>query len=327
MHEKWPSNGTRFPYHSGGRLVMTEFDAVTGAFSYTGSYIARRLVAEGRRVRTLTGHPTRPHEFAPGRVEAVPHNFENPAALMRSLEGATTLYNTYWVRFPRGGDSFERAIANTRIMLRAAEQAGVRRFVHISVTNPTEDSPLPYYHGKALVEKAIAESKLSYAIIRPTVIFGIEDILINNMAWLIRHWRVFAVPGSGEYRLQPVFAEEVAEIAITAAARDENLVLDAAGPDTFTFNELVGVIARALGQHVRLLHMSPSAVLFLLRLMGIAVRDVILTHEEIAGLMAGLLVSNQPPWGRVRIADWLKENAARVGAGYASELDRHFRGR
>jgi uncharacterized protein YbjT (DUF2867 family) len=305
---------------------MSELDVVTGAFSYTGSYIARRLVAAGRRVRTLTGHPARPHPLS-GQVETVPYNFESPAALTRSMEGATALYNTYWVRFPRGGDSFEKAIANTRTLIRAAEDAGIRKFVHISVTNPSEDSPLPYYRGKALLERAIAESKLNYAIIRPTLVFGAEDILVNNMAWLIRHWRVLAVPGSGEYRLQPVFAEEVAKITVNAAAREENQVLDAAGPDTYTFNELVLLIARALGRRVRLLHLSPGLTLALIRLMGLAVRDVILTRQEIAGLMANLLVSNHPPLGRARIADWLKENAGRVGKSYASELDRHFRGR
>lgn len=305
---------------------MSDLDVVTGAFSYTGSYIARRLAAQGRRVRTLTGHATRPHPLGK-QVEAVPYNFENPVALARSLEGATALYNTYWVRFPRGGDSFEKAIANTRTMIQAAEKAGVRKFIHISVTNPTEDSPLPYYRGKASVEKALTESNLSYIIIRPTVVFGVEDILINNMAWLIRRWPVFAVPESGEYRLQPVFAEEVAEIAMAAAAHDENLILDAAGPDTFTFNELVELIAQALGRRVRLLHLSPGITLALIRLMGLAVRDVILTRQEMAGLMANLLVSNQPPAGRVRIADWLKDNAGRVGTRYASELDRHFRAR
>jgi uncharacterized protein YbjT (DUF2867 family) len=304
---------------------MSEFNVVTGAFSYTGKYIAHRLVAQGRRVRTLTGHPARPHDFAPRQVEAVPYNFENPAALERSLEGASTLYNTYWVRFPHGQDSFEKAVSNTCALIRAAETAGVRKFVHLSVTNPSEDSPLAYYRGKASLEKALAESKLSFAIVRPTVVFGAEDILINNMAWLIRRFPAFAVPGSGEYRLQPIFVEDVAEIAVNAAARDENLVLDAAGPDSFTFNELVALIAQILRRRVRLLHTRPSVTLMLIRLLGLAVRDVILTREEIAGLTAGLLVSDQPPFGRVRIADWMKENAGSLGASYASELNRHFR--
>ena len=300
---------------------------ITGAFSYTGKYIARRLVAAGRPVRQLTGHPARPHEFPPAQVEAVLYNFQNPAALERSLEGADILYNTYWVRFEHGGDSFEKAIANTRALIRAAEAAGVRRFVHLSVTNPSLDSPLPYYRGKALLERAIAESKLSYAIVRPTVVFGVEDILINNMAWVIRHWPVFAVPGSGEYLLQPVFAEDVAEIATSAGAHDKSEILDAAGPDTFTFNELVELIAQALGRRVRLLHLSPGQTLALIRMLGLAVRDVILTREEIAGLMANLLVSHEPPRGRARLVDWMEENSTRLGAGYASELDRHFRGR
>ena len=306
---------------------MGELDVVTGAFSYTGKYIARRLVAAGRRVRTLTGHPARPHEFPPAQVEAVLYNFQHPAALQRSLEGADTLYNTYWVRFEHGGDSFEKAIANTRALIRAAEAAGVRRLVHLSVTNPSPDSPLPYYRGKALLERAIAESKLSYAIVRPTVVFGVEDILINNMAWVIRHWPVFAVPGSGEYLLQPVFAEDVAEIATSAGAHDKSEILDAAGPDTFTFNELVELIAQALGRRVRLLHLSPGQTLALIRMLGLAVRDVIVTREEIAGLMANLLVSHEPPRGRARLVDWMEENSTRLGAGYASELDRHFRGR
>ena len=306
---------------------MGELDVVTGAFSYTGKYIARRLVAAGRRVRTLTGHPARPHEFPPAQVEAVLYNFQNPAALERSLEGAHTLYNTYWVRFEHGGDSFEKAVANTRKLIRAAEAAGVRRFVHLSVTNPSLDSSLPYYRGKALLERAIAESKLSYAIVRPTVVFGVEDILINNMAWVIRHWPVFAVPGSGEYLLQPVFAEDVAEIATSAGAHDESEILDAAGPDTSTFNELVELIAQALGRRVRLLHLPPGLTLTLIRMLGLAVRDVILTREEIAGLMANLLVSHEPPRGRARLVDWMEENSTRLGAGYASELDRHFRGR
>jgi hypothetical protein len=87
------------------------------------------------------------------------------------------------------------------------------------------------------------------------------------------------------------------------------------------------LIACALGRRVRLLHLPPGLTLTLIRMLGLTVRDVILTREEIAGLMANLLLSHEPPRGRVRLADWMKENAARLGASYASELDRHFRGR
>ena len=280
---------------------MIELDVVTGAFSYTGKYIARRLLAAGRKVRTLTGHPARPHPFG-NQVETAPCNFENLDELRRSLEGTTTLYNTYWVRFAHAGLSFEKAVANTQALIRAAEQAGVRKFVHISVTNPSEDSPLPYYRGKALTEKAVAQSKLSYAIVRPTLVFGVEDILINNMAWLLRRFPVFAIPGSGDYRLQPVFAEDVAVIAVNAAAQKQNAILDAAGPDIYTFDELVRLIAKALRRRIRVVQVSPSVALLLIRLVGHAVRDVILTREEIAGLMANLLISAEPSAGRTRLS-------------------------
>ena len=164
-------------------------------------------------MKTLTGHPNRANPFG-DQVRAEPFHFDNPTELIRSLPGATTLCNTYWVRFSYGATTFDRAVENTCKLVRAAEDAGIRRMVHISIANASEDSPLSYFRAKALVEKAIMQSKLSYAIIRPTVIFGDADILINNMAWLLRRAPVFAVPGTGDYRLQPVFVEDVAENAV-----------------------------------------------------------------------------------------------------------------
>jgi len=302
---------------------MTDFDVVTGAFGYTGKHIAQRLLAIGRRVRTLTGHPERANPF--GRaVETFPFNFENPSELAKSLEGAATLFNTYWVRFPHGKVSYETAVENTRTLVRAAEGAGVRRMVHISITNPCQESPLPYFKGKAMVEEIIVQSTLSHAIIRPTVIFGPEDILINNISWLVSRFPVFAIPGSGEYKLQPVFVEDVAEIAVTAGGEDRHMVIDAVGPEVYTFNELLALIARVLGRRPRIIHVSPGVTLSYTRLLSYAVRDVLLTREKIAGLMANLLVSSSPPTGRTRLSMWLERNAGTIGAKYASELARHF---
>lgn len=152
-------------------------DVVTGAFSFTGRAIAEELLRRGRPVRTLTRR-THPRDPLAARIESAPLVFDDPAP----LAGADTLYNTYWIRFPRGGATFEQAVEHTRALLRAAREAGVRRVVHISVTNPSEGSPLPYFHGKALCERAVAESGLSYAIVRPTLVFGAGDILLNNIA-------------------------------------------------------------------------------------------------------------------------------------------------
>ncbi|MBI2305115.1 MAG: NAD(P)H-binding protein [Chloroflexi bacterium] len=301
-----------------------ELNVVTGAFSYTGKYIARRLLALGKRVRTLTGRPQSESPFG-DQVMAYPFNFRRPEALRESLRGVTTLYNTYWIRFPWRDVTFDKAVANTRVLIKAAEEAGVRRLVHISITNATEDSPLPYFRGKALVEKAIRASSLSYAIVRPTVVFGTEDILINNIAWFLRKFPAFSIPGSGEYRLQPIFVDDVAKIAVDAGQQEGRLEGDAAGPDTYTFDELVRLIAEKIHSRARIVHLPPGLALFLSQQLGHFLGDVVLTKEEVAGLMSGLLVSGGPPTAKTRLPDWLEQNAGTVGTQYISELRRHYR--
>jgi NADH dehydrogenase len=305
-------------------METPKLNVVTGAFGYTGKYITRRLLSRGEHVKTLTGHPNRPNPFGE-QVRVVPFNFDHPSELTRSLEGATTLYNTYWVRFPHGGVTFEKAVENTKTLIRAAEEAGLRRIVHVSITNASPESPLPYFRGKGLLEEAIMASGLSYAIIRPTVIFGAEDILINNIAWLLRRFPLFAVPGTGDYRLQPIFVEDVAEIVVSAGHQTDNMLIDAVGPEIYTFDELVRLIAGKVGSRARIVHLPPGLALFLARLVGYVVKDVVLTQDEVEGLMAGLLVSEGPPTGQTRLSEWLTQNAGRVGAQYASELNRHYR--
>ena len=304
--------------------MLPGLDVVTGAFGYTGRYIAAELLAKGRRVRTLISHPHRPDPFD-GRVEVAPLNFGQPDALEASLQGAETCYNTYWVRFPRGELTYEKAVENSKVLISAAARAGVRKFVHVSVTNPSQDSPLPYFRGKALVETALRKSRLPYAIIRPTLVFGVGDILINNMAWCLRRFPVFAIPGDGSYRLRPVAAEDVARLAVHAAAQRENLILDAQGPDAFTFDELVWLIAQLVRSRARIVHVAPNLALFLCRLLGMLVRDVVLTRQEIDGLMKSLLISTAPITGTIRLSDWLEENKDQVGRYYAGELARHYR--
>ena len=189
---------------SDGRLNI-----VTGAFGFTGSYITRRLMAMGESVRTLTAHPGR-HNESGDVVQVLPYNFDNPGQLAESMKGASVLYNTYWIRFAHGNQTFEQAAENSKTLIGAAEDAGIERIVHVSITNPSHDSALPYFKGKAEVEDAIKASKLSYAILRPAVIFGDQGILINNIAWFLRRLPVFAVPGSGEYELQPIFVDDLA---------------------------------------------------------------------------------------------------------------------
>ena len=305
-------------------MTATPLHVVTGAFGYTGRFIARRLLQAGKRVRTLTGNPARPNPFG-DRLSVAAFDFDHPDALARSLEGAAVLYNTYWVRFPRGRVTFETAVANTRTLIRACERAGVPRIVHLSVTNAAADSPLPYYRGKGVLEQAITGSTLSYAILRPALVFGPGDILVNNIAWFLRRLPLFPLMGAGGYRLQAVFVEDLAEIALQAGERRDNSVVDLVSPEIYTFDAFVRLIAAKIGSRARIVHWPPRLVGGILGAAGLVVGDVVLTRDEMAGLMAELLVSSSPPLGRTRFADWLDRSAAALGRMYASELDRHFR--
>ncbi len=305
-------------------MISHEVNVITGAFSYTGKYITQRLLAQGKEVRTLTGHPNNPNPFGE-QVQVHPFNFDQPHKLVESLQGVTTLYNTYWVRFPHGSITFERAVENTKLLFKAAKEAGVRRIVHVSITNPAETSPLPYFKGKAILEQGLINSGLSYAIIRPTVIFGTEDILINNIAWVVRRFPIFPLFGSGQYRLQPIYVEDMADLVVQAGQQSDSLITEAVGPDVFSFEELVRLIASKLQRKVLIMHVNPTLAFYLAKLIEPLVGDVLITRQEVEGLMANLLISQQPPTGHTHLATWLEQHADQVGKHYASELHRHYR--
>ena len=296
---------------------------VTGALSYTGKYATRLLLDRGYIVRTLTYHPERPNPFG-DRVQVFPYNFDHPERLTQTLHGASTLINTYWVRFPRGTSTFETAVQNTRKLIRAAMSAGVRRVVHVSIANPSLESPLGYYKGKVHLEQAVVESGLAYTILRPTVIFGLEDILINNIAWFVRHFPVFAIPGDGHYRIRPIYVEDIARLVADAVEQKSNAALDAVGPETYTFEELVVQIAAQLGRRIRLVHAPMSIAYVATRLAGWFVGDVVLTWEEYKGLMGGLLAPDGPSSGQTCLSQWLAANREHIGRRYASEVARHY---
>jgi len=301
-------------------------NVVTGSFGYIGRYITRGLLDAGEQVRTITTHPAKPNPFG-ASVEAFPYNFDHPSELEASLRGASTLYNTYWIRFEHGGATFQQAVENTRTLFECARSAGVQRVVHISVTNASLESDLPYYRGKALQEQALIDSGLSYAIIRPTLVYGNEDILVNNMAWLVRRFPVFPIFGSGDYRLQPVYVGDLAAIAVHAAQDSRPVLVDALGPETFTFEQFIRLLVSRVRPGVKLVHLPSALGIALGQAIGGVVKDVILTRAELQGLMEDLLTSPQPPNGSTRFTDWLEANQGTLGLSYASELDRHFRWR
>lgn len=294
---------------------------VTGAFGYSGKYIARRLLAKGHRVQTLTNSVNRENPFD-GQVVAHSFNFDQPDKLVESLRGVDVLYNTYWVRFNHRLFTHADAVQNTLTLFDAAQRAGVRRVVHVSITNPSADYGLEYFTGKAQLEAALQDSGLSYAILRPAVLFGKEDVLINNIAWTLRRLPVFGVFGDGNYGIQPIYVDDLAQLAVEYGERDDNATINAVGPETFTFRTLVAEIGRIIGKERPIISLPPRLTYLATQVVGQFVGDVFLTWEEVQGLMRGTLAVATPPTAPTRLTDWAQEHASSLGSTYSSELAR-----
>ena len=300
---------------------MTELHAVTGAFGYSGKYITQRLLAAGHDVITLTNSVNRANPFG-NKVQASSFHFDDWQQMAETLRGVRVLYNTYWVRFNHKMFRHETAVNNTLALFKAAQAAGVERIVHVSITNPSLDSPLEYFRGKAQLEQALMNSGLSYAILRPTVLFGKEDILINNIAWMLRTFPIFGVFGDGQYKLQPIYVDDLAQLAVEQGARRENGIINAIGPETFTYKEMVKMIGEIIGQKRPIVPLPPALGYAAGWVVSRFVDDVLITREEIAGLMAGLLCVDTPPTGNTRLTDWARRHMGSLGKQYTSELGR-----
>ena len=300
---------------------MKTTHAVTGAFGYSGRYIAQRLLDNGHKVITLTNSLQRANPFG-ARVQPFPFNFDQPDALIETLMEVSVLYNTYRMRFNHRKFTHAEAVRNTQTLFHAAKVAGVKRIVHISITNPSEESPLEYFSGKAKLEKALNETGISYAILRPAVLFGKEDILINNIAWVLRRLPIFGVFGTGQYRLQPIYVDDLAELAVHYGETNDNVIIDAIGPETFTYKDLVQEIGRIIGKRRPVISVAPIVGYCAGWIIGKLVDDVMITREEISGLMADLLYADSSPAGKTKLTDWAKAHADSLGIRYTSELAR-----
>jgi len=292
---------------------------ITGAFSYTGAAVARELLARGHTVHTLTNRQPPP---GAERITHAPLAFD-AEALARELSGADAFVNTFWVRLPYRGQTFETAVAQSRQLIQAAARAGTR-FVHVSVSNASSGRNLGYYRGKAEVEDALRASGLRHAIVRPTLVVGPADVLTNNIAWFLRRFPVFPMPGGGRYRLQPLTLADAGRIIADCVEAEGDLEIDAAGPETFTFAEYVRLVRDACGVRRKILSVPEGLALAGLRLVEPLLRDIVLTREELMGLAQELLLSHQPPRGRESVTDWVMKNGASLGRRYVNDLSRHF---
>ncbi len=299
---------------------------VTGAFSFSGSYIAKEMLQTSTRIRTLTGH-FRDVPYS-DRVDVYPYNFGNHEALVESLDGVENFVNTYWIRFPRGSMTWERAVENSRLLFDACRDAGVRRIIHLSVTNPSLDSPYPYFRGKAQVEEHLRNSGVRYSILRPALIFEIEDILLNNIAYLLRRSPIFGIFGTGRFKVQPISQRDLAKVVVSEFKRKENITMDTIGPETYTFMNILKMLNRATSSRTLLL---PFPGIFrwipfmMSKFFGLLLRDVLLTRYEMDALRDNLLLTNSEPVGETSFREWIEENGDLLGRSYAHELNRHYK--
>jgi NADH dehydrogenase len=293
---------------------------VTGAFSFTGAAVARELRRRGWTIHTLTHR--RPPPDA-GDVTAAPLRFEFEH-LVRELRAADAFVNTYWIRLPRHGRSFDTAVADSRMLVEAARQAKVGRFVQVSVSNADRESRLGYYRGKGLVDEAVRAAGLPHGIVRPTLIVGPSDVLTGNIAWFLRRFPVFPVPGGGRYRLQPVTLDDMGRITADVVEARDDVDVDAAGPETMTFRNYVERVARACGLRRWTVGLPSWLCLAGLRLVDFVTGDVVLTRDELAGLAEEKLVSRKAPLGTESITEWLVAHGPGLGRRYTNDVERHF---
>ncbi|WLE98077.1 MAG: NmrA family NAD(P)-binding protein [Candidatus Electrothrix communis] len=303
--------------------MKKEIHAVTGAFGYSGKSIARRLLHDGHEVITLTNSLKRKNPFG-DQIKAHPFHFDEPEKLTESLRGVSVLYNNYWVRFNHRTFTFAEAVRNTETMFRAAKEAGVQRIVHVSITNPSANSPLEYFSGKDRLEQALMDSGIPCSILRPGVLFGKEDILINNIAWAVRHIPLAIVFGDGEYKLQPIHVDDLAALAVQQGKETGNSIINAIGPETFTYRELLTTVAEIIGKRRPVVSVPPAIGHLTGWIAGKFLNDVLITRDEIKGLMDNLLYVNSPPTGKTKLTDWAKENADSLGRKYSNELTRRL---
>ncbi|HBL16787.1 MAG TPA: epimerase [Elusimicrobia bacterium] len=298
----------------GGRIV------VTGGFSYIGSAVAAECLRRGFSVHTLTNR--RPPDGT--RLTRSELRFD-PEYLAKELAGATAFINTYWIRFPWAGLGFPAAVRNSAMLIDASARARVGRIVHVSVSNAPGADDLDYYAGKAAVERLVRNAGIAYAIVKPTLVVGPADVLTNNIAWLLRRFPVFLLPEGGSYRLQPVTLPDAARLIVEAALETRNLEADAAGPEVFTFAGYVRQIAAACGLRRVFLPAPNPVVLGALGLLGLMLRDRVLTRDELVGLQREMLFSKTPALGRESVSAWLRASGQELGRRYVNDLDRHFR--
>jgi uncharacterized protein YbjT (DUF2867 family) len=298
---------------------------ITGASGFIGGAVAERLV-DRAEIRGLTSHPGK-NRFG-DRVRSFAYDFNDPRRMTVAFDGVDVFVNSYYVRFNYGRLTFADAVERSRALITLAKLAGVGRIVHVSVSNASEASDLPYYSNKGRIERIVAESGIDYTILRPALVVGPGDILVNNIAYFLRRLPVFTIFGDGSYRAQPMTVDAFADIAVEAVdGAHRNATLAVAGPSNWPFVDMVRAIRRAVGSRALVVPAPAWVALGGLRVAGALLRDVVLTSDEVKGLTREYLYSESPLRRGADFAEWLAQPvvSSTLGRRYESELARHFR--
>ena len=237
--------------------------ALTGGTGFVGRHVAAMLVARGHGVRVLARDPARARFLSDPKVELVRGGLADSAALARLARGADALVHLVGIIVEQGSQTFAAVhVAGTRAVLAAARDAGVRRFIHMSAVGARDEpGATPYHRTKSQAERLVADSGVSHAIFRPSIISGPESVPIRLLARLHRWSPVVPVFGDGRFPTQPVWIEDVALAFALAAERPDTIgVFELGGPQVLTYEEFLLAIGRAARRSRPLIHIPLGLV-------------------------------------------------------------------
>ena len=225
--------------------------AVVGATGFVGSHVVPHLAAAGHRGIAISRQGTRRDDWT-DHVEARRADIDTGAGLEGALEGADAVVHLVAIPRETGGRRFDETnVRGTGRVVIAAEHAGVRRIVHLSVLGVSDDPKLAYLHSKWRGEQLVRESSLEWVVLRPSLLFGRGDGFFNIVKTTLKWWSpgIVAVPGKGDARFQPLAADDLAiavEKSLTEPER-AGQVYEIGGPEHLTYREIVDEVMSVTG--------------------------------------------------------------------------------
>ena len=269
--------------------------AVAGGSGFIGRAIVRRLAAIPTiKVRVLTRDPkkARARSTESDAVEFVAADVNDPAGLAAAVASADTIVNAvqfdgYPIENPARGLTFNRVdYGGTVALIAAANAAGVKHFIYISGAAADERSPNPAFRAKGRAERALRDSGLTYTILRPSLVYGPEDRVVNGIARALRMTPVMIVPGTGRQLLRPLLVDDLAAcVALAISGRGRNGIFEIGGRDPMSFDDLVRLVMEITGRRRPLVHV-PEPLLLIAGAIAEKLPGALFSRDAVAFLVA-----------------------------------------